>query len=200
MSSESTRALVERAQAGDRAAFDRLVESHRDDIRRALSSSVDRPLREVLGLDELSQLTIVGAYTAIGRFQWRGEGSFGAWLRQIARNVVLEALRRARRHASLEIVREPSHGGPTPSRAARREERFDRLRTAFEGLAPDHRRVVRLSRLEGLTLVEVSERMGRSPDAVRKLLGRALAELRRSFGDTESLHLPDRPLGEHGDA
>ena len=156
-------------------------------------------LRDVLGLDELTQEATVSAFTSLARFEWRGEGSFAAWLRQIARNVVLAAIRKAKHHSTLEIVREPSAGDPTPSRAIRREERFDRLETAFDGLSPDHREVLRLSRLQGLSFTEIAERMNRSPDAVRKLLGRALDELRRSFGKTESLHLPDQAIGDRDD-
>ena len=37
--------------------------------------------------------------------------------------------------------------------------------------------------------------MGRSPDAIKQLLYRALKQLKHSFGDTESLNLPDRTLG-----
>lgn len=199
VNSETTQSLVERSQAGDRSAFDFLIERHRSDLQAALLSSVDPQLRDILGVDELTQEATVSAFTSLGRFEWRGEGSFAGWLRQIARNVVLAAIRKSRRYSTLEIAREPSGGIPTPSRAARREERFDRLETAFDRLSADHREVLRLSRLEGLGFTQIGERMGRSPDAVRKLFGRALAELRRSFGNTESLHLPDRALGDRDD-
>ncbi len=42
--------------------------------------------------------------------------------------------------------------------------------------------------------------MNRTPEAVRKLLAHAILQLRRSFGDTESLGLPDRALGKGGGA
>lgn len=46
---------------------------------------------------------------------------------------------------------------------------------------------------------EIAQRMNRSPNAVYKLLARALVELRRNFGDTESLTLPDRRLEFEGE-
>ena len=46
----------------------------------------------------------------------------------------------------------------------------------------------------GETLKEAAERMGRSPEAVKKLFWRALKELRTIMTDTASLHLPDREL------
>ena len=66
----------------------------------------------------------------------------------------------------------------------------------MEDLSPDYRTVVHLSRIEGLKISEIAERMGRSPSAIKNLLLRAMKQLRESFGDTESLGLPDRHLGE----
>ena len=43
---------------------------------------------------------------------------------------------------------------------------------------------------EKFTLREAAEQMNRTPNAVMKLLTRALTKLKESFGDTESLHLP----------
>ena len=82
--------------------------------------------------------------------------------------------------------------------AFRREERLSRLQEALEALSPEHREVIRLARFEGLPLREVARRMGRSPGAVRQLLWRALQALKASFGDTESLHLPERGLEDGG--
>jgi DNA-directed RNA polymerase specialized sigma24 family protein len=57
-----------------------------------------------------------------------------------------------------------------------------------------------MARIERLSIGQIAERMGRSPDAVKQLLSRALKQLRQSFGNTESLHLPtDRRLGSETD-
>ena len=45
---------------------------------------------------------------------------------------------------------------------------------------------------------EVAKRMNRSRQAVRQMLWRALLKLKAAFGDTESLHLPQRSLKEDG--
>jgi RNA polymerase sigma-70 factor (ECF subfamily) len=82
----------------------------------------------------------------------------------------------------------------TPSKAMRRDERFDRLQSAIDRLSPDHRRVILLARIEGLQVKEIAKLMQRSESAVKSLLLRALKALQESFGDTESLGLPDRRL------
>ncbi|HAK96178.1 MAG TPA: hypothetical protein DCM87_14590, partial [Planctomycetes bacterium] len=88
----------------------------------------------------------------------------------------------------------------SPSRAARREERFDRLEGALARLPEEHRQVIRLARIEGLPIAEIAVRMNRSAAAVSMLLSRALKRLREGFGDTESMSLPDRMLGGAGRA
>ena len=71
-------------------------------------------------------------------------------------------------------------------------ERFDRLQEALDSLVPDQREVILLARIERVPMAEVAVRLRRSPGAVAQLLWRALKNLREQFGDTESLHLPDR--------
>ncbi len=61
-------------------------------------------------------------------------------------------------------------------------------------VAHDHREVIQLARIEKLPFREIAARMHRSPGAVKLLLLRALRELKQRFGETESLHLPDRSL------
>jgi RNA polymerase sigma-70 factor (ECF subfamily) len=99
----------------------------------------------------------------------------------------------------LEVERLPSPPSQiSAGRALRREERFERLEKALRGLSPDHREVIVLARIEGLQMKEIAERLGRSNSAVKNLLLRALKELKSSFGDTESFHLPDRSLKGKG--
>ena len=78
----------------------------------------------------------------------------------------------------------------------RQDERFDRLHDAIKNLSSEYRDVIMLSRIEGLTFEEIAGRMNRSPAAVKQLLWRALKKLKESFGDTESLHLPERSFLE----
>jgi len=123
-----------------------------------------------------------------------GEGL--RWLKGIAWHVVLETASRVRRDRAVDLPQEIPQSGPSAGTRLRREERFERLQEAFERLSHDHRKVILLARLEKLPLMTVAERMGRSPDAVKQLLRRALLELRRLFGETESFGLADRRLGE----
>ncbi|MBI4583245.1 MAG: sigma-70 family RNA polymerase sigma factor [Planctomycetes bacterium] len=86
----------------------------------------------------------------------------------------------------------------SPSKVLQREERYRRFEKAIASLSPDYREVLRLVRLEGLSVTEVAKQLNRSPHAVSQLLLRALKKLRQSFKRTGSLRL-QKPGEESGD-
>lgn len=190
--------LVEKTRRGDRDAFGELVRSCEGKLR----SSVERLLgagARTTEVDEAVQETLVLAFGAISRFEWKGEVSLFSWLSRIARNVVIDQAKDARRSRYIEFPDRLPAKSPSPSKVLRRGERFDRLEKAIAELPPDYREVLRLSQLERLKVKEIAVRMNRSEYAVKHLMARALRKLKQSFGDTESLSLPDRPFRVEGD-
>lgn len=194
--------LVERATRGERDAFEELVADVGDRLLSTIRRRVGKKLGGKLEPEDVLQETLVRAFRSIERFRWQGEGSFRRWLEGIASHVILHTGRTHARKREIRIERDPQAEDLSPSRNERRHERFDRLKKSLDELAPDYRTVIRLSRIEGLKISEIAEHMGRSPSAIKNLLLRALKQLRESFGETESLGLPDRHLGEdsaHGE-
>ena len=128
------------------------------------------------------------------RCESRGPGSFRRWLATIVENRIRQNLRSAfaaRRDAGrvtplVEASRSdlglpalvPPAEQTSPSGAAAREEERARLERVLEELAPDQRDVLRLVKLRELSIAEVARTMQRSENAVKKLLARALGELR----------------------
>jgi hypothetical protein len=84
--------------------------------------------------------------------------------------------------------------GSSPSKNARRNERFDRLEAALEALSPARREAIILVWIQGLPVKDAARRMGKSPDAVSMLILRGLRNLRKILGKTNSLRLPPRSL------
>jgi RNA polymerase sigma-70 factor (ECF subfamily) len=189
--------LLARAQAGDREAFDVLLERLEPRVRAFVLSRVRADARLRLDIDEIVQDTFVRAYESIQTFRGGDLPSFARWLMGVARIAVIKAAN-SPGWRQLSAGANIAESGTSPSRALRREERFDRLQSSLECLKGDDREVLYLVRIEGLSMKEAADRMGRSPEAVRKLFGRALLKLRARFGDTESFHLPDRRLGGEG--
>lgn len=191
---EPDRVLLRRALGGDRAAFDRIFEAWADRLRAFIRSRLRPPHGARLDVEEILQDTFVRAHGSMQGFRGESAAELRRWLTGVAAKTVLRAEEKARRHRTLEIRDIPDSDEVSPSRALRREERFERLQRALDALSGDHREVILLTRIDGLSLKQAAGRMGRSPEAVRKLFWRALKELRSALTGTESLHLPDRRL------
>ncbi len=197
-SSDHTRALVERAQAGERGAFDALCLEHRPRLEALVRARMGLHLRDRVTSDDIVQEALLAAWQSLEHFRWEGPDSFMRWLGGVTENVLRNESRRRERSRKIRI--EPaSRDQVSPSRAMRREERLGRLEAAIEKLRGDHRTVIMLSRIEGLPTREIARRMNRSESAVKNLLLRALRELKTGFGDTESMRLPETPLGREED-
>jgi RNA polymerase sigma-70 factor (ECF subfamily) len=191
----TTKDLIALARAGDSEGKEALVERYREELDHYIRLRAGGHLRGRVEIEDVFQETLARAFGSIDGFRWQGEGSYLRWLKGIAENVILALAKKYRREEVL-VVEDP--GAPladtSPSLAARRDERFDRLQKALDLLEPDYREVIVLARLKGLRLKEVGKRMDRSPNAVAHLLSRALTRLKEAFGDTESFSLPPRRL------
>ncbi len=194
--SPQSRELVERAQRGDRAAFGELVEIHKDRIEALIEARLGKVLRSDLSLHDVLQETLLKAFVAIDRFEWRDEDPFMRWIGTIAENVIRSAARQQQRAKTTELDSNIPGPDVSPTRGLEQEERFDRLQQALERLDPDSRQVIVLARIRGMPVKDVAKEIHRSPNATSILLFRALVKLKSFFGDTESLSLPRRRLDE----
>lgn len=195
---QDNRTLVDRARSGDRQAFDRLIEEHRPALERHVRTRIGEHLRSKVEVDDVLQDTYLRAWKSMDGFQWMGKGSFLRWLKGIAEHAILKLVNRHGREEVIFVEEETARPdlGPSPSKALRRGERFSRLEEALDALSPEHREAVMLVRIKGLKVKEAAERMGRTPNAVMHLLLRAMKKLKDVLGETESLHLPPRRLGD----
>lgn len=124
-------------------------------------------------------------------FEFRDEPSFQRWLRAAAEHKLQNRARhwRAERRSgeplagqASAVTPDPEHdpaASPAgrPSHEAMLREEGERLERAFESLRPEYRHVLRRSQIDGLTHAEIGREIGRTPEAVRKLVARALARL-----------------------
>jgi RNA polymerase sigma-70 factor (ECF subfamily) len=149
--------LIRKAKRGDKEAFGVLVERYQ---RRV----VGVPLAVVHNTDdamELAQETFVRAYENLRSFESRS--SFSTWLYRIAANLAIDWRRREGRHslvrgeeAENEIERLPSPLGDSFAEFSRAELNR-RLRGALDELTPEHRAVILLREVEGLSYDEISD-------------------------------------------
>jgi RNA polymerase sigma-70 factor (ECF subfamily) len=190
---DESRSLVHEAQKGDESAFEELGHRYRDRLLSIVQSRIGIKLRGKIEAEDIVQETLLRAWRTIRSFEWRGPGSFAGWLTRIAEHLIWNASQKYPR-AELSLRQDLKDTATSPEQSMRRNERFDRLEEAMTGLSPEQREAVRLSRIERLKVAEIAERMGKSPASVKMMLSRSRRKLKETFGDTESLHLPDREL------
>jgi RNA polymerase sigma-70 factor (ECF subfamily) len=207
--------LFRKLQNGDREAFDILAFRYRLRLLSLIRLRLGDRLRSRLDPEDILQLTLLKAFQALPRLQWKGEASFLGWLTTIAENVCVDSIRQHQNTAKQSILLERSLDAPfcdmqsgarlirllsggtlSPSRGLRRKERLQRLEEALEKLEPNHREVLVLSILRQMPTRDVARHLGLTSNAVCMLRTRALSKLGAIFGDTDSLHLPNG--GEEG--
>ena len=149
--------LIAKAREGDREAFTVLVERYE---RRVVGVALAVVHNQDDAL-ELAQETFVRAFENLKKFESRS--SFSTWLYRIAANLSIDFWRREGRYnvlrgedAENELRRMPSSSGDS-YRAASQTELGNRLKEALEELTPEHRAVVLLREVEGLSYDEISD-------------------------------------------
>lgn len=166
-------ALVTAAVAGDLAAFETLVERHGDAVYRIAARIVGRDEAE-----DVAQEAFLRAYHRLPRF--KGSGTFRSWLLSIAHNSAVDALQRRRAEDAEPIDGRPESASGeerTPVAQLESRERRDRLELKMKVLKPEHRAVLVLRDVEGLTYAEIAEVTETPLGSVKGRLHRARGEL-----------------------
>ena len=190
-------ALLAQARDGDGSAFGELCRSQEAVLEARIRSLLGPGLRAKIQPEDILQETFLRAFESLDRFREEDAAMFLRWLTSIAEHLIWSASQKsALKETSLTADVRGSH--VSPSHGLRREERLERLRRSLGRLRPEQRTAIELAKLEGLKVKEIARRMGRSEDSVKQLLSRGLNALRERFGDTESLHLPERDLRGEG--
>ena len=170
--------VVSRASKGDREALVALYDRYAQRVfRYALVS-----LRNFSDAEDVTSEVFVGVLKNIGKFDWRGEGSFEAWIFRIAHNVVSTELRRKARHPVELFERSeelPAESSPSPEDSLLSNGSLGELWGRVARLPRTQRETLSLRFIAGLSAEEVGRVLGKSAGAVRVLQHRALAALKR---------------------
>jgi RNA polymerase sigma-70 factor (ECF subfamily) len=184
------------ARAGSPEALGRVLEACRGYLLLVAEEDLDPGLRAKGGASDLVQQTFLEAQGDFNRFRGGSEDELLAWLRHLLRNNLIDFARQYRATAKRGVDREVPLTGddsafreaipadtPSPSGHAMARERDDALRAALDRLPEDYRAILRLRYDDGLGFDEIAARMGRTPEAVRKLWARAVARLQQEMDE-----------------
>ncbi len=175
--------LVMRAKRGDTDAFGELVARYEHRIFNLAYRMMGDPED---GAD-MAQEAFLRAFKALRGF--RGDASFSTWLYRVASNVCLDELRRRGRRGEVsldapltteqgQLRREVPDTAAGPAEVVERREAEALVHRALGLLPDDHRLVVLLRDIEGLSYGELAEALGCPVGTVKSRLNRARAKLR----------------------
>jgi len=170
--------LVERAQRGDKRAFELLVEKY----QRKLARLVSRLVRDPGEVEDVTQEAFIKAYRALPSF--RGDSAFYTWLYRIgintAKNYLVATGRRA--PTSTEVDAEDAEGYAvgellrdinTPESLLLSKEIAGTVNAAIESLPEELRSAIQLRELEGMSYEEIAKLMDCPIGTVRSRIFRA---------------------------
>lgn len=179
--------LVERAQAGDLAAFNDLVACYQDQLYGLVARMVPDPDQAA----DVVQEAFFSAYRNLASF--RG-GIVRSWLSRIAINAAMD-LQRARKRRPVQPYPEleddswqpPAGEDADPERQVVTAERVTALNAALAAIGDDQRAAIVLFDVEGYDYTEIAEMTGVSLGTVKSRIHRGRLALRRNLEDRMEL-------------
>ncbi len=171
---------IERSVSGDAEAFGCLVTKYQN----RLFNSMVHFLRDETEAEDVVQESFVLAFTRLHKF--RGNSSFYTWLYRIAVNTAIS--RRRKKRPRVSVDRDLGDGGkgiggagPQPGDRLQESERAEQLHAALNRLGDEHRLILVLREMDGLSYEEISEILDAPVGTVRSRLHRARSQLKEEL-------------------
>jgi RNA polymerase sigma-70 factor (ECF subfamily) len=185
MTRQESTVLLREARQGSPDALGELYARYGGRLLAFIRMRMGRDLRSRLESRDILQTTLLKSFQRLAQFEGGDGPTLMGWLVRIAENEIRDQAdfqHRRRRDVAADVPLDAG-GIEIPARvrsalsAAVLNEQAERLGAALEALEPDHREVIALRKLEELSFKDVAARMGRSEDACRMLLARAMVAL-----------------------
>jgi len=199
----ATQALLQRVQTGDQAALNELYNRYLMRVLAAVRARLGAELRGKLESWDVVQDALLASLKNVQSFDQSSEGAFLNWLAKVVENRIrdqLDYFRAEKRDHRLEKPMAASRSAessvpldipergcvPTPSQALMLSEDLARLERAMDQLPEESRELIVAVKIEGRTYHEIAQGSGKSPDAVRMQVNRALLALTKAFRALEA--------------
>jgi RNA polymerase sigma-70 factor (ECF subfamily) len=184
------------ARNGDDASLSKLLQSDRDYLLLIAAAELDSDLVVKTSHSDLVQDSLLEAQQGFENFRGETHGQWRQWLKTILKNNVKD-LRRRYVDAEKRSIRKEVDGCVTednqqcgsdesPSRIALRNEQIQQLAVYMTALPPHYQTAIRLRFWKQLAYEEMAVQMDSTPEAVRKIVYRAVEALVDGF--TSQIH------------
>jgi RNA polymerase sigma-70 factor (ECF subfamily) len=203
--SDRTRELLAAARDGDPEAIDGLMDRHRDALRKLVDHRMDRAIARRVDASDVVQDVLFEASSRLAKYLDQPTLPFHLWLRQLARDRLIDMHRRHRKaqrrsvdrerplvsrahsdQSSLDLIARLADAELTPAAASIRREMQLRFIEAIEELGEDDREILQMRHFEQLTNSEAALVLELSPAAAGMRHLRALRRLKVQLGDSAS--------------
>lgn len=162
--------LVELAASGDQQAFEYLFTRYRDALMRLFEQRLgDKDMAS-----DLLQETFIKVYLHIENYS--KSFTFGQWIYTIARNTLIDHLRRRSDDISIdERFRIPMATTPSPEESVIISQSRSHFYAALEELSNEYRQVIEMRFLDEYSYEEIAEKLGRPINTIKTQIRRAKA-------------------------
>ncbi|MFO1019698.1 MAG: sigma-70 family RNA polymerase sigma factor [Planctomycetales bacterium] len=208
--SQETQELMRAAQGKEPVAVNRLLDRHREALVQMIRMRLDRAMAQRVDASDIVQEVLLEASQRLPDYLKEPKLPFHLWLRQMAKDRLIDAHRRHREAQRRSVDREQSLQAAansdassrnylvelrdqelTPAAANIRKEMEIRFLQAIEQLEEEDKEVILMRHYEQLTNSEVAEALGLSQPAAGMRHLRALRRLREILGEDPCLN----PMG-----
>lgn len=187
-------ALIRQAQQGDQNAFAALMETYQKPIFNLAYRMAGNPQ----DAEELCQTAFFNAWRGLSHFQF--DSSFFTWLYRLTKNACIDFIRHEKRRmvvlntVSIQdedgpVTQLPDHGA-TPEEAALQGDLHQILQQGLATLSPEHRDILLMREMEGLSYQEISEAVGLELGTVKSRIARARLALRKVLLESGNYFAP----------
>lgn len=201
--SEKTHELLAGVKGGDAEAINRLLERHRDAVRRLVQMRLDQRIQRRVDVSDVVQDVFVEANRRLADYvQQSQQMPFHLWLRQIAKDRIIDAHRRHRGSARRSVDREQAMQVPadmdrssielaaqivdqelTPAAAATQHEMAQRVEAAVAQLPDQDAEIIIMRHYEHLSNQEIAQALELTEPAASMRYLRAVRKLREVLGE-----------------
>ena len=196
--SDKTEQLLDGIRTGDKEARDRLFERHRAALRRLVDMRLDRKIQQRVDASDIVQEIMIDADRRLSSYLESPSMPFHLWIRQVARDRIIDAHRRHRVSGKRSVDREhalvvPAGGDRstielaaqlcdqemTPAAAATMQELQRRFTLAIDELDQHDREVIIMRHFEQLSNQDVAAALSLTEPAASMRYLRAIRRLRQ---------------------